>query len=168
MAAEALSVFEQDYWALQSRLRLLLDGSQARAVLLIDRGGQLITCVGDVSGLDTTSFSTLSAADFAATDQLATLVGEKEFSSLYHQGQNESIFASTVGTGVILAVVFTSRTNLGLVRVRVRQALGELTEIFRRILEKVEGEGEDSGSERVGTDFVQDAEEELDRFFKEE
>jgi predicted regulator of Ras-like GTPase activity (Roadblock/LC7/MglB family) len=164
MPTETLSVFEEDYWALHKMLRQLLEGSQARAVLLVDRGGQLVTCVGDVSGLDTTAFATLCAADFAATDQLAGLVGEREFSSLIHQGQHESIFAATLEESVILVVLFTSRTNLGLVRMKARQALGELGQVFRRIFAKAESET--GGEDDVGPEFVHDAERELDRLFE--
>ena len=86
---DGINIFEDDFWAINDTLNRLLQGTNARTILLIDKAGQLITSCGDTTSLDTSSFATLSAADFAATSQLAALIGEKEFSTLFHQGEKE-------------------------------------------------------------------------------
>jgi len=76
-----INIFEEDFWSINDTLNRLLQGTHAKTILLIDREGQLITSTGDISKMDTSSFATLSAADFAATSQLASLIGEKQFST---------------------------------------------------------------------------------------
>jgi predicted regulator of Ras-like GTPase activity (Roadblock/LC7/MglB family) len=160
---EGINIFEEDYWAITDALNRLLRGTNARAVLLIDRAGQLITASGDTAGIDTSSFATLSAADFAATSQLASLIGEKEFSHLFHQGEKENIYVCLIADRVILAVIFDQRTNLGLIRVRTKNAASELEKVFEDIFNKVERET--AVPKEIDADFTSAAEEELDKLF---
>ena len=92
MADGELNIFEEEFWSINKVLENLLETTSAKCLLLIDKVGQLITSVGDVSNIDVPSFATLSAADFAATSQLASIIGENEFSTLFHQGEKENIF----------------------------------------------------------------------------
>ncbi len=160
---EGISIFEEDFWAINEALNRLLQGTNARTVLLIDKAGQLITSSGDVTDLDTSSFATLSAADFAATGQLASLIGEREFSTLFHQGEKENIYVCIVANRVIVAVIFDQRTTLGLVRVRTKNTAVELERIFEDIFRKVEEEAEPT--KEIDSDFKRAAEEELDKLF---
>lgn len=154
------SIFEEEFWAIHESLDRLLKSTNVNTILLIDKAGQLITSAGDTANLDLSSFSSLSAADFAATNQLASIIGEKEFSTLFHQGERENIYISVVSQRVILAVLFDSRSTLGLVRVRVRQAAEELSKIFNRIFNKVE---EQTKAPYLDESFTKEAEDELDR-----
>ena len=167
MPVENLNVFEDDFWAINEKLNQILKSTNCLSVMLIDKAGQLITTAGDISQLDTTSFSSLCAADFAATSQLAMLVGEKEFSTLFHQGEKQNIYIASIEDRVMLAVVFDQRTTLGLVRVRVKQVVLELIKMFGAIFAKLEGApgGPTSGA-NLGTDFASEAESELDNLFK--
>ena len=61
-------------------------------------------------------------------------------------------------------VVFDNKTTLGLVRLRVKKAVEELTAIFSRIFEKVAERG-DSGA-ALGESFSSVAESEIDNLFK--
>lgn len=140
MPIDNLNVFEDDFWAINQRLNRLLALTHAKAALLIDKAGQLITCVGDTQGWDTTAFAALAGADFAATGQLAGLVGEAEFATLHHQGEASNIYVATIESRVILAVVFGAETTLGLVRLRVNQAVRDLAQMFRNIYRKLSGE----------------------------
>ncbi|HID32564.1 MAG TPA: roadblock/LC7 domain-containing protein, partial [bacterium (Candidatus Stahlbacteria)] len=107
-------------------------------------------------------FATLSAADFAATSQLASIIGEKEFAHLYHQGEKENIYITIVGDRVILAVVFDKRTTLGMVRIKIKQVVGRLERIFEDIFTKI---GTQPKEERITDEFTKEAEEELDKLF---
>jgi len=164
---ENVNVFEDDFWAINEKLNQLLKSTNALSVLLIDKAGQLITTAGDISQLDTTSFASLSAADFAATSQLAMLVGEKEFATLFHQGEKQNIYVASIEARVMLAVIFDQRTTLGLVRVRVKQTVAELEKLFQNIFAKLEGAPSGQPAESAfGTDFASEAESELDNLFK--
>ena len=160
MILESTSIFEDDFQSVRQNLDILLRSTNANSAFLIDRAGQLITSVGSTFNIDMESFCSLSAADFAATGQLASLVGETEFSTLFHQGELHNIYISTVGQRVILAVLFDSRSNLGLVRLRVRQASEHLAAIFNRIFGKVEAQ---SRAPHLDENFAREAEDELDR-----
>ena len=77
------SFTQDDFTAITESLKRFLGETNSRCALLVDRSGQLVTTVGDAPGLDTTAFATLTAADYSANDQLARLVGENDFSSLF-------------------------------------------------------------------------------------
>jgi predicted regulator of Ras-like GTPase activity (Roadblock/LC7/MglB family) len=75
-----------------------------------------------VPDFDVTSFVSLSASDFAATQELARLVGEESFRDVFHQGRTHSIYISQVADGHLLALLFDRNTTLGLVRHALRKA----------------------------------------------
>jgi predicted regulator of Ras-like GTPase activity (Roadblock/LC7/MglB family) len=160
---EGVNIFEEDFWAINDALNRLLQGTNARTILLIDKAGQLITSSGDTSNLDTSSFATLSAADFAATGQLAALIGEREFSTLFHQGEKENLYVCLIADRVILAVIFDHRTTLGLIRVKAKNAAAELEKIFEDIFSKIGKEP--SVPQELDADFTKAAEDELDKLF---
>lgn len=160
---EGINIFEEDFWAINDCLNQLLQGTNSRSILLIDKAGQLITSAGDTASIDTSSFATLSAADFAATSQLASLIGEKEFSTLFHQGEKENLYVVLIADRVILAVIFDQRTTLGLVRVKTKNTAAELEKIFTEIFSKLEKETGPSSD--FDADFTKAAEEELDKLF---
>jgi hypothetical protein len=68
----------------------------------------------------------------AATGGMARLIGEKEFPTLSHEGERESIHICIIGR-VLLVVVFDERSSLGLVKLRVKQAGRELALIFDEV-----------------------------------
>lgn len=112
--------------------RLRLDAA-ARVVFLVDKDGQEIAVDGEIGDLDTTSLASLTAGNVAATGGMAKLIGEKEFPTLSHEGERESIHISIIGR-VLLVVVFDERSSLGLVKLRVKQVAQELATIFEEIV----------------------------------
>ena len=140
MSPADLVLYAQDFHVLQGILRRLRQESDASVVLLVDKNGQRIASIGDVDTLDVTSLASLTAGNVAATDGLARILGEREFSVLLHEGDKENIHVSIVGGRVILVVIFGDRSSLGIVRLRVRQASAELGRAFREITERMERE----------------------------
>jgi predicted regulator of Ras-like GTPase activity (Roadblock/LC7/MglB family) len=123
---------EQQYEQINAVLQKLRADSQARVVFLVDKNGQPIAIQGEIGGLDTTGLASLAAGNVAATGGMARLIGEKEFPTLSHEGERESIYISVLGR-TLLVVVFDERSSLGLVKLRVRQASQELAVIFDEI-----------------------------------
>src|SRR3970282_702855 len=109
------ALYEEDFWAINTTLQSLIQTAGAKSVMLIDKTGQMISSIGEPPGFDVTSFSSLAAADFAATQDLAEMVGENDFATLVHQGSNESLYLSMIANRVILVVLFDKKTSLGLV-----------------------------------------------------
>ncbi len=159
------SIFEEDYWAINSILSDLLKSSNSRSTLLIDRTGQLISKVGMPPDFDMMSFASLCAADFEANNQLAQLIGEKDFSTLYHQGAEESMYLSKIVRDVILVVLFDKSTTLGLVRLRVKRAVGELSTIVESLFQKLEYRNEEYDKPLVDDEFTKEIEAEIDSLF---
>jgi len=121
---------EPEYEALLSILRKLLADASAKVVFLVDKNGTLLASAGDAVGFDTTSLASLAAGNIAATGGLANLIGEKEFSILFHEGERDNMHLSVVADRLILVVVFDRRSSVGLVRLRVRQATAGLSAVM--------------------------------------
>ena len=122
---------EPEYEALLSILRKLLADASAKVVFLVDKNGTLLASIGDAVGFDTTSLASLAAGNIAATGGLANLIGEKEFSILFHEGERDNMHLSVVAERLILVVVFDRRSSsVGLVRLRVRQATARLAAVM--------------------------------------
>lgn len=134
IASATWTLTREDENALGLVLQRLIQESGARCALLVDRSGQLVTLAGERPAFDTTAFATLTAADFSANDQLARLMGESDFNTLYHQGERESMLLADVAKCAILVVLFDTRTTLGLVRLRSRSAVAELVPILESML----------------------------------
>ena len=156
-------VFEEDYWAISTTLQELLKNSNATSVLLLDKTGQLISSVGEPPEFDMHSFASLCAADFEANAQLAKLIGEKDFTTLYHQGSNESMYLARVENNIILVVLFDKRTTLGLVRLRTKKAVDNLETVIRQLYDKLEYENEELNE--FDEEFAAEAELEIDTLF---
>jgi predicted regulator of Ras-like GTPase activity (Roadblock/LC7/MglB family) len=157
------AIFEEDYWAINNVLDDLLRSSRASNVVLIDRTGQLVSQCGPEVDFDLTSFASLCAADFEANYQLAKLIGERDFSTLFHQGARESMYLAKISKGVVLVVLFTKSTTLGLVRLRVKRAVEELNDIIERLYEKLEYRNEEYDT--FDETFTRGVEAEIDNLF---
>ncbi len=123
---------EPQYERIVSVLHKLRADSLSRVVFLVDKNGQPIAVQGDVSNIDTTSLASLAAGNVAATGGMAQLIGEKEFPTLSHEGERESIHICIIGRA-LLVVVFDERSSLGLVKLRVKQASRDLATVFEEI-----------------------------------
>lgn len=107
--------------ALNAVLSQLQKECGARAVLLIEKSGQLVTAQGQTSTLDTLSLAALVSGSFASTRALARLLGEKNFKSLFQQGAKESLYIVALDTTDIVAVVFGEGVTVGLVKYKTEQ-----------------------------------------------
>jgi predicted regulator of Ras-like GTPase activity (Roadblock/LC7/MglB family) len=109
-------LIEDDISTLNSAMQELLIKSDAGTAFIIDKGGFMITQCGRAEEFDTTTLAALSAASFAATEGIATLVGEKNFSSVYQQGEHYSIIVMNVDEYCLLSVIFRANLSVGAIR----------------------------------------------------
>src|SRR5229473_3595426 len=132
MADSPILMREERYHQIKAVLaRLRLDAA-ARVVVLVEKDGQQLAVHGELGDLDTTSLASLAAGNVAATGGMAQLIGEKEFPTLSHEGERESIHISVIGR-VLLVVVFDDRSSLGLVKLRSKQISQQLATLFNEI-----------------------------------
>ena len=115
-------IHEEEAARIDRILVAFLAESGATEALLIDRGGQLLASGGKTSSFDTVSIGALAAGAFSSTSAIASLLGETEFSVLFHQGAHESIHVSTVDKETILLAIFDDRTTVGMVRLFAKEA----------------------------------------------
>jgi predicted regulator of Ras-like GTPase activity (Roadblock/LC7/MglB family) len=164
MMGSDLIMYEEEFSRIDAELQKLHQQSNATVVFLVDKNGQLIASAGETHDIDTTSLASLTAGNIAATGGIARLLGEKEFTILFHEGEKDNIHISLIGQRIILVVIFDSRTSLGLVRLRVKKASDALTKIFDEIIEKVEKE---KGTGKLEESFFAEiSDEDIDNLFK--
>ena len=162
MSSMDLVLYEEEILLLEEVLKRLRHDSNARAVFLIDKNGQQMAAHGEVEHFDTTSLASLTAGNVAATDSLAKLIGEREFSVLFHEGENDHIHISIVAKRAILLVIFDERSSLGLVRLRVKRASGEFDKIFETMAQKANSTPAEG---TVPTPFAEITDDDIDALF---
>lgn len=159
---QSMVIYEEEFERISSVLARLWVDANAKIVFLVDKNGQQLAAKGDLDKVDTTSLASLTAGNVAATDGLARLIGEKEFSILFHEGERDNIHISIVGQRLILVVIFDERSSLGLVRLRVRKAAAELEEVLAQMADKAAQRGE-----AVASPFAEITDEDIDNLFSE-
>ena len=157
MADTPILLRENQYHQIKAVLARLRMDSSARVVFLVDKDGQEIAVQGEIGNIDTTSLSSLAAGNVAATGGMAQLIGEKEFPTLSHEGERESIHISVIGR-LLLVVVFDERSTLGLVKLRSRQVSQALSTMMDEI---TQAEFDESDSL-----FAEITDEDIDSLFK--
>ena len=123
-----------------SRTRLLPDSLSA---LVIDKGGFLITQCGEVRRFDFTTLGALAAAMYAATQGIASLVSEINFSSVYQQGENFSLLVHNVDEHCLLLVIFRAQISVGAVKYYALNTLSEVAQQMQTAQTRAPGEGYD-------------------------
>lgn len=129
-------ITDKDMKKINYCLNKMVSSSMAHSVLLIDRSGQLIAHHGNTPEFDILSLSALTAANFGATAEIARILGEEEFTLLFHKGRNENVYFSAIGEHVIMVTLFDDRTSLGLIRLQINKVIDELSTILLSIFEK--------------------------------
>ena len=157
MADTPILLRENQYHQIKAVLARLRMDSSARVVFLVDKDGQEIAVQGEIGNIDTTSLASLAAGNVAATGGMAQLIGEKEFPTLSHEGERESIHISVIGR-LLLVVVFDERSTLGLVKLRSRQVSQTLSTMMDEI---TAAEFDESDSP-----FAEITDEDIDSLFK--
>ena len=162
MAISDLVILEGDFARFEEILERLLRDSNAKLAFLVDKNGQQIASAGDLGGIDPTSLGSLTAGNVAATDGLAQLIGEREFSILFHEGESDNLHINVVGRRTILVVMFDERSSLGLVRLRVKKSTTDLSAVLEEIAARTEAQR----SAAVGSSpFAEITDDDIDALF---
>lgn len=162
MADDSLIIYEEEIIQIEALISKMLKGAEAKCALLVDKDGHLITRQGFTHSLDTTALAALLAGSFASTKEIARLVGEPEFSVLFHQGKKDHIHMTLVGERSILVVIFDDRTTIGMVRLYAKETVTELTKIFDKIQQTSHSEERSA----VSHEFTAMAQDKLDDIFQ--
>lgn len=161
MSQEQQVLYEDQIKQIDKALIRIIKESEGKCALLVDKDGHLITRQGFTHTLDTTALAALLAGSFASTKEIARLVGEPEFSVLFHQGKRDHIHISLIGERTILVVIFDDRTTIGMIRLYAK----EVGETLKAILES---SPESARSElELGEEFSDSADAKLNDIFQE-
>lgn len=95
-----------------------------QSVILMDLAGNVIVNLesGDASH-DVYSLAALAAGNYGAVSAMANIIGEQEFSLLFHKGEEESIHFSKVVEDLLLLTIFNKNVSLGFLRLKVAEAI---------------------------------------------
>ena len=158
---DRLTFYKEDIERIDRLLAEFLRLSGAKCALLIDKEGHLVTRRGEVRTIDMDTISALVAGSFAATKEMARLLGEQEFTALYHQGTRDNIQLSLVGDRTLLTILFDDRTTVGMVRLYANETAKKLTEIYNAATSRAKTEG----SPELEADYGQETAKKLDTLF---
>ena len=153
-----LVFYREDIRNINRILREFLKLSNAKCALLVDKEGHMITKQGVTRSFDMDTISALVAGSFAATKEMARVLGEDEFSILFHQGKTDNIQLSLVGNRTLLTVIFDDSTTIGMVRLYANETSKRLLEVF----EKARAKTEAPPGEEIDEDFSDSARSRLD------
>ncbi|HLE61648.1 MAG TPA: roadblock/LC7 domain-containing protein [Pyrinomonadaceae bacterium] len=156
MADTPILLREHQFHRIKAVLARLRMDAAARVVFLVDKDGQEIAAQGEVGNLDTTSLASLAAGNVAATGGMAQLIGEKEFPTLSHEGERESIHISVIGR-LLLVVVFDERSSLGLVKLRSKQISQQIAAMITEITKPQDDD--------IDSPFAEITDEDIDSLF---
>ena len=132
LRATRLVFYKDDIDSINAVLDAFLKQSATKCALLVDKDGHMVTCRGASRSIDLDTISALVAGSFAATREMARLLGEEEFTALFHQGKSDNIQLSLVGERALLTAIFDENTTVGMVRLYASEAAKRLAAIFRR------------------------------------
>ncbi len=104
------------------------------AYMIIDSAGALVVSVGQRVEIDVISLAAVAAANFAATEKIARLIGEPDFILLYYKGHKESFHFGRVSDEYIIVTIFDNSLSLGLLRLKI----AEVAQVLEKKLPKRE------------------------------
>jgi len=156
-------ILETDHKVFVELLEAILTEANAGYVFLVDKSGPQIASAGQLE-IDITSLASLTAGAVAATEGLSSLIGETRFSTLFHEGAEQSLHISQVGEKAILLTIFDEKSSLGLVRLRTQQHLPALERAVAEVLDRNQQDGKRTATVS-STGFAEISDEDIDALF---
>jgi len=121
----------------------LVSRSEASAALIIDKAGFLIAQTGDFGEFDSTTLAALAAGTYAATQGMASVISEPNFTCVYQQGENFSLLVRNVDSETLVVVVFQAHVSVGAVKYFANSAVPQLSLQFENAKLRNPNEGID-------------------------
>jgi len=108
-----------------------LIGLGVTCVLLIDLAGNILVNLDDgKTQHDVYSLAALAAGNFGAVNEMAKIIGETDFSLLFHKGEKESIHFSRISDDLLLLTIFGKEVSLGFLRLKVAEGIRKIQAII--------------------------------------
>jgi predicted regulator of Ras-like GTPase activity (Roadblock/LC7/MglB family) len=136
--------------------------TNATTAMLIDKSGQVVSVQGAENRSNATTLGALLAGVFSSSREVARLLNEKDFRSIFQQGVQESIYTSMVEEQWLLVIIFDKFTHIGLVKVLSKKA----TEELMRVLDRVRSDSTRTKSSVLNLQFRSSVEDTIDLLFR--
>ncbi len=95
-----------------------------RCVFLIDMAGNIIANLDNGEKQhDIYSLAALAAGNFGAVSAMASIIGEEEFSLLFHKGKSENINFTKIMDDFLLVSIFGNDVSLGYLRLKIDEVI---------------------------------------------
>ena len=105
-----------------------------RCVFLIDMAGNIIANRDNgESQHDVYSLAALAAGNFGAVSAMAKIIGEGEFSLLFHKGKKENIHFNKIAAEFLMITIFSNDISLGFLRLKVNESVEKIKNILGSI-----------------------------------
>jgi predicted regulator of Ras-like GTPase activity (Roadblock/LC7/MglB family) len=102
-------------------------------VLLIDMAGNIIANLDDGKKKpDIYSLAALAAGNYGAVEAMANIIGEDDFSLLFHKGKDVNIHFKTLSNEFLLISIFANVLSLGFLRLIVAEAVEKIKFILNQ------------------------------------
>lgn len=113
-------------------LQELFSEANARSILLVEKSGQHLAMVGEESP-HVMALSALVVGAFSSTREIARLLGEPEFKTMFQQGDRLNIFISLLDSQDLITVIFDERTTLGMIKLKTQQMTKRISEEIKKM-----------------------------------
>ncbi|MFP3999382.1 MAG: roadblock/LC7 domain-containing protein [Desulfosalsimonas sp.] len=101
-----------------------------QSIILMDLAGNVIVNLDSgETDHDVFSLAALAAGNYGAVSAMANIIGEQEFSLLFHKGEEESIHFSKVADDLLLLTIFNKNVSLGFLRLKVAEAVKRIQKV---------------------------------------
>lgn len=100
-------------------------------VIIMDMAGNIITTrARNQKKYDIYSFAALASGHFAAVEAMAKMIGEEEFSLLFHKGEGANLQINRINTEFRLITMFGKDTPLGTFRINIVDVISKIRKIW--------------------------------------
>jgi DNA-binding response OmpR family regulator len=130
---------QRDLEQIEAVLSRLRAQATAESAMLVEQAGYVIAAKGMSSSADAEPLSNLIASSRSTSASLATLLGEaQDFTTSYMEGQRVSVYTTSLGRDLYLAVIVPKGTKQGLVWLYAKEAAVEIDRIVQRATEAMQ------------------------------
>jgi predicted regulator of Ras-like GTPase activity (Roadblock/LC7/MglB family) len=121
-------LIDEDMQFFDKVLADLVRKSEATLTMVVEKAGYLIHQHGNAEALDTTTLATLGSNAYNATQFMAQLVNEHNFTSMYQQGETYSTLILNIDENCILVLIFGTDKTVGSMKYYAAPAVKQICE----------------------------------------
>jgi predicted regulator of Ras-like GTPase activity (Roadblock/LC7/MglB family) len=136
-------LLQEDMTMLEGALQDLLAKTDAATAIITDKAGFTLVEKGDTEHFDVTTVAALASGSFEATQAIARIIDEPNFSCVYQQGERFSLLVNNIDEQTVLIVIFPTTVSVGLFRYYGGETIRAAANQFTAARNRAPGEGID-------------------------